>query len=683
MTTGGTPAAIHLRILVLEDVPSDAELVIRELRRAGITADWTRVETEESFRAELVRLDPEIVLADYSLPGWNGLAALAVVRRERPELPFIVVTGAIDEETAADCIKAGADDYVLKERLSRLPHAVRSAREAWAMRVARREAERELKLRNSALEAAADAIVITDSEGAIAWANPAFTEMTGYDLDEVRGQNPRVLRSGVQREAFYRQMWETIKAGGVWRGELYNRRKDGTLYVEEMAITPVKGDGGSITHFVAIKQDVTQRKKQDEVIQSLATRDVLTGLPNQAVLREDIEQIVAAGADTPSGTVLMLDVDRFALLNDALGHPAGDRLLVGLAERLSMVLPPGATLYRFGGDEFAVLLPRTPLAEAEAVAEALRASVDGMRFASEGIVFDVTASLGLAPVLPSRPAAATLSLADAALHLAKEAGRNRWVSCADDTAGRRAMDDLGRWAARVKDAIRDGRLQLLAQKIVSLATGKADHEEILVRLVDESGALIAPGAFLTAAERFGLMPSLDRWVVTRSIGLLTASPGRRLFVNLSGTSLGDRTLLAEIEALVVASALPAGALTFEITETAAIADIAGLQRWARRLKELGCGFALDDFGTGFSSFAYLQALPVDLVKIDGSFVRDLDTNPTNRALVGAMVAVAHALGKTVVAEMIERGPVADILRELGAEYGQGWFWGKPGLADQS
>ena len=683
MTTGGLPAAIHLRILVLEDVPSDAELVIRELRRAGITADWTRVETEESFRAELVRLDPEIVLADYSLPGWNGLAALAVVRRERPELPFIVVTGAIDEETAADCIKAGADDYVLKERLSRLPHAVRSARQAWAMRVARREAEGELKLRNSALEAAADAIVITDSEGAIAWANPAFTEMTGYDLDEVRGQNPRVLRSGVQREAFYRQMWETIKAGGVWRGELYNRRKDGTLYVEEMAITPVKGDGGSITHFVAIKQDVTQRKKQDEVIQSLATRDVLTGLPNQAVLREDIEQIVAAGAETPSGTVLMLDVDRFALLNDALGHPAGDRLLVGLAERLSMVLPPGATLYRFGGDEFAVLLPRTPLAEAEAVAEALRASVDGMRFASEGIVFDVTASLGLAPVLPSRPAAATLSLADAALHLAKEAGRNRWVSCIDDPAGRRAMDDLGRWAARVKDAIRDGRLQLLAQKIVSLATGKADHEEILVRLVDESGALIAPGAFLTAAERFGLMPSLDRWVVTRSIGLLTASPGRRLFVNLSGTSLGDRTLLAEIEALVVASALPAGALTFEITETAAIADIAGLQRWARRLKELGCGFALDDFGTGFSSFAYLQALPVDLVKIDGSFVRDLDTNPTNRALVGAMVAVAHALGKTVVAEMIERGPVADILRELGAEYGQGWFWGKPGLADQS
>lgn len=682
MTSGEIPLPLRLRVLVLEDVPFDAELVIRELSRAGITAEWTRVETEAAFRAELVRLDPEIVLADYSLPGWNGMAALAVVRQERPELPFIVVTGAIDEETAADCIKAGADDYVLKERLSRLPHAVRSARDAWAMRVARREAERELRLRNSALEAAADGIVITDSEGAIVWANPAFTEMTGYPLEEVRGQNPRVLRSGVQREAFYRQMWETIKGGGVWRGELYNRRKDGSLYVEEMAITPVRGDLGAVTHFIAIKQDLTHRKRQEEVIQSLATRDVLTGLPNQAVLREDIERTVEAGNEETPGTVIMLDVDRFALLNDALGHPAGDRLLVGLAERLSMALPASATLYRFGGDEFAVLLPQVPLPEAERVAEALRASVDGMRFTSEGVVFDVTASLGLAPVESSRSAASTLSLADAALHLAKEAGRNRWVTFADDTAGRSAMDDLGRWAARVKDAIRDGKLHLLAQKIVSFSTGKVDHEEILVRLVDEGGGLIAPGAFLTAAERFGLMPALDRWVVTRSIGLLAASPGRNLFVNLSGTSLGDRGLLAEIEALVVASALPPGALTFEITETAAIADIGGLQRWARRLKELGCGFALDDFGTGFSSFAYLQALPVDLVKIDGSFVRDLDTNPTNRALVAAMVAIAHALGKTVVAEMVEREAVADILRDLGAEYGQGWFWGKPGSAGQ-
>ena len=683
MSKPESSAPLPLRVLILEDVSTDAELVIRELRRAGVTADWVRVETEAAFRAELARPDLEVVLADYSLPGWNGMAALAVVREVRPELPFIVVTGSINEETAADCIKAGADDYVLKERLSRLPHAIRSARDAWATRLARGEAESELRLRNLALEAAANGIVITDTQGVVVWANPAFTEMTGYTLEEARGQHTRLLRSGVQREAFYRQMWETVMAGSVWRGELYNRRKDGSLYLEEMSITPVRRDGAAITHFVAIKQDVSQRKKQEELIQNLATRDLLTGLPNQAVLRADIERLVGSEGAAATGTLVMLDIDRFALLNDALGHPAGDRLIVGLAERLAMALPAGATLYRFGGDEFSALLPQTPLSEAEGVAETLRGSVDGMRFESEGVVFDVTASLGLAPVEASKSAAATLSLADMALQMAKKAGRNRCVSCSDIAVGLRTAGDLGRWAARVKDAIRDDRLRLLTQKIVDLGTGETEHEEVLVRLVSEEGELIPPGAFLGAAERFGLMPALDRWVVTRSIALLSASPNRRLFVNLSGTTLGDGALLSDIEKLVVESGLPAGALSFEITESAAIADISGLQRWARRLKELGCGFALDDFGTGFSSFSYLQALPVDILKIDGSFVKDLDTNPTNSALVSAMVAVAHALGKTVVAEMVEKSSVADILRDLGVEFGQGWLWARPEPAERS
>lgn len=674
---GSAAAGGPLRVLVLEDVPSDAELELRELRREGLVAEWTRVETERDFRAALEDFAPDVVLADFALPSWTGLDALRVVRAIRPELPFVIVTGSIDEETAADCIKAGADDYVLKERLARLPHAVRAARDVWASRLARRAAESELRLLQSALEAAADGVVITDVEGSIAWVNPAFTRITGYGLEESRGGNPRFLRSGVHPDAFYRQLWETILAGSPWRGELYNRRKDGSLYVEEMTITPVRAAGGAISHFVAIKQDVTAAKRQEEVIRDLATRDLLTGLPNQAVLRTDLEECVSGARGDGAGALVMIDVDRFSLLNSTAGHPAGDRLLSELAERLGVSAPPGSRLYRFASDEFAVLLRDADLARAEAAGEALRASVDGMRFRTDDFVFDVTASLGIVPIVPSRSSAATLALADAALHEAKQTGRNRCVAWAEDPGGRRQLDELGRWAARVRDALRQDRLRLLAQRIVSLATGETQHEEVLVRLVDETGGLVAPGAFLAAAESFGLMPALDRWVVTRAIRVLSASPGRRLFVNLSGTSLGDRALLAEFEALVAGSGLPPGALTFEITETAAIADVAGLQRWARRLKELGCRFALDDFGTGYSSFAYLQALPVDLVKIDGSFVRDLDENPTNRALFQAMASAAHALGRTVVAEMVERAPVAEILRDLGVEYGQGWLWGRP------
>ena len=403
MTTPVPPVAENLRILVLEDVPSDAELEIHELRRAGIEGEWRRVEAEAEFREALEAFAPEVVLADYSLPSWNGMEALKVVRALRPDLPFVIVTGSIDEETAADCIKSGADDYVLKERLARLPHAVNAARDVWATRLARRKAEEELRLSHSALEAAADGIVITGLDGAIVWANPAFTRMTGYELEEAIGRNPRILRSGVQREAFYRQMWETIAAGGVWRGELYNRRKNGTLYVEEMAITPVRDEQGAITHFVAIKQDVTHRKRQEEVIQRLATRDLLTGLPNQAVLRQEIERMLAGARDAglEPGHARPRPV---ASSNSALGHTAGDRLLVELCRaHLQQRSRRTAASTGSAGTSSPSFSTARRSPRRRRSQKALRSGIDGMRFASEGFVFDVTASLGAPRRTPGRP----------------------------------------------------------------------------------------------------------------------------------------------------------------------------------------------------------------------------------------------------------------------------------------
>jgi EAL domain-containing protein (putative c-di-GMP-specific phosphodiesterase class I) len=233
------------------------------------------------------------------------------------------------------------------------------------------------------------------------------------------------------------------------------------------------------------------------------------------------------------------------------------------------------------------------------------------------------------------------------------------------------------WATRVREALREDRLLLYIQPIVRLSDSVVQHYEVLLRLRDEAGQVVPPGAFLPSAERFGLMPAIDRQVVRQALALLREQPDLRLFVNLSGASLADELLLDEIEARVVAASLAPERLAFEITETVAMDSPTRARHWMRRLRQAGCHFALDDFGIGFSSFAYLQQLPADYVKIDGSFVRDLDSNATNRALVQAITAVAHALGKETIAEWVENESTATILRDLGVEHGQGYLWGRP------
>ena len=261
--------SVPLRVLILEDAPGDAELMVRELRRAGFAPEWQRVETEAEY---LSRLDSalDLILADYSLPQFDAMRALRSVKERVLDIPLIVVTGSISEEVAVECIKQGAADYLLKDRLTRLGTAVVQALEQRRLRKEKRKADELLKLQSTVLEAAANAIVIADRDGRIAWVNPAFTRLTGYTFQETWGQNPRFLKSGRQDETFYRNLWETIVSGQVWSGEVVNRRKDGSLYTEEMTITPVRDDRGAVSHFIAIKEDITERKRAEEEIGGLA-----------------------------------------------------------------------------------------------------------------------------------------------------------------------------------------------------------------------------------------------------------------------------------------------------------------------------------------------------------------------------------------------------------------------------
>lgn len=534
-----------------------------------------------------------------------------------------------------------------------------------------------IELQTAALEAAANAVVITDREGKIEWVNPAFTELTGYSKEEVVHLTPRILKSGVQSDFYYEQLWQTILTGNVWRGELYNARKDGTVYVEEQTITPVKGPDGAIHHFISIKQDVTARRRTEERIRYLALHDPLTDLPNRRALEASLERIIArARRGTPS-TLLLLDLDNFKVVNDSVGHPSGDRVLVDLARLLLADLRPGDEVARLGGDEFVILLEGIPLEVGRLTAERLRRLVDGHSFVVGEKSFDLGISIGVVPIDGRLDAAAVLSVADSALYAAKDRGRNR-VVVFDSSAWRKmAVSETSEWASKVKEGLRDGGLLLHYQPIFRIETGKAVHYEALVRLAGPDGQVVPPSRFLGAAEKFGLMPQLDRWVVGQVLAVLKARPELEIFVNLSGASLGHEELIGEIEELVRGSGVGPGRLAFEITETSAVSDLGAVTQWMRRLKDLGCRFALDDFGIGFSSFGYLQSLPADYVKIDGSFIRDLDANPSNRALVKAIDTVAHTLGKETIAESVESAASLALLRELGVEFAQGYALGRP------
>lgn len=535
----------------------------------------------------------------------------------------------------------------------------------------------QLELQRVALESAANAVVVTDRAGAIRWVNPAFTKLTGWTSQEVFGKTTRILKSGNHGDAFYREMWARVIAGDVWQGELYNRRKDGTLYLEEQTITPVRASSGEITHFVAIKLDITARKHHDEQIRYLAMHDALTDLPNRRLLAENLVRVVHQAHRGRPSALMIIDVDNFKVVNDSLGHAAGDHLLKQLRELIVGSLRPGDFVARFGGDEFAVLVEGSELDDAVAAAERLRENFEAFRFRFGEHQINVGASVGITPVKGDIDAETLMVQADSALYAAKEQGKNRVVVYHEGVDWSSRLIEAGQWAARIREALRSGGFELAYQPVVCLKTGRVDHYEALVRLRGEDGELIMPNQFLRAAERFGLMPQIDRWVIEAVTDLLSRREGFRVFVNLAAASLADEALLDFIAFRLHDLRIGVGRLAFEITEATAITDVAAAQNWIRRVKELGCLFALDDFGVGFSSLAYLRALAVDYVKIDRSFVADIHIDATSRALVQAVKTVALTLGKEVIAEGVECEEHAVVLRDIGVENGQGFLWGLP------
>lgn len=433
---------------------------------------------------------------------------------------------------------------------------------------------------------------------------------------------------------------------------------------------------------------MTQRlREHSERLAFLSDHDALTGLLNRHGFEVELERALRSMRRRGKRfAVALLDIDSLRVINDTQGHRAGDELLAVVAGRVSEAMPEIVCTARVGGDEFAVLFELTEDEGLESIAARLQGEMTTVRFDYGDERYGVQVSMGLVELSPDlQTASDALGIADAACYRAKEKGRGSfYIGSVARFSGEHVRGDM-KWVSRIQAALDEDRLRLYAQPIVPLTAGEKRglHFEVLVRMLDERGRILPPGEFLEAAERYNLVHRIDRWVVEHTLKWLEADPGladtvSSCSINLSGLSLGDEALITQVSAwLDREHSIPASALCFEVTETAAVQNLAQARVFIDHLRALGCRFALDDFGTGLSSFGYLKRLPVDLVKIDGIFVRDMVRDPADRAMVNAINDIAHQIGMKTVAEFVEDDETLELLRKIGVDFAQGYGIGRP------
>lgn len=538
------------------------------------------------------------------------------------------------------------------------------------------------------LSSIGDAVVTTDMEGNVGFMNPVAERLTGWGAVEATGMPVEaviVLMDEATRSALphpVTQCRATGETAGVSADAYLLQRDGGEIAIQDSAAPILDGDG-RLVGVVMVFRDVTESRGLARQMSWQLKHDALTGLVSRREFEHRLDDLVQdARATGARHTVFYMDLDNFKIVNDTCGHIAGDELLKQLSFILAEQMRKNDTLARLGGDEFGALLGHCPLDIARSIADKLLRTVGDFRFVWGGHAFDVGISIGIVEIDLDTPSATeVMSAADIACYRAKEEGRNRAHVYTGKIADIHEKQREVLLASDLREAIDAGRFVLFAQEIRSLRDKPGRYYEVLVRMLDKHGELMSPGAFIIPAERFGLMTLLDQWVIRQTLAAMAAAgPGAaevRLAVNLSGLSLQNPDLPRFIRQALEEYGVEPARLTFEITETAAIAQLSSGVRFMRELEATGCRFALDDFGSGMSSFAYLKALPVNVLKIDGAFVRDLLSDRADRAFVEAIQNVARTLGMETVAEYAETPELITALGEIGVDYAQGYGVAKP------
>lgn len=559
---------------------------------------------------------------------------------------------------------------LLSELVRNLAHGRRSLHQACDLR----------KL-IQAVEQSPVSVVITDKQGNIDYVNPRFTKVSGYNADEVKGKNPSLLKSNHVSAAVYKDLWQTISSGHIWQGELQNRSKHGRLFTEFATISPIFNTHGEISHYMAVKEDITERKAFEERLWQQTNFDPLTKLPNRALLHDRLDQAIArAHRESSKIALLLIDLDNFKTVNDSLGHEVGDEFLLHVAKRLQSLLREGDTLARIGGDEFALILSHAEtLYEMEESAEQiLHALIPALKIDDKELFVGASIGIALHPQ-DGTTSGNLLKNADAAMYRAKASGRGTYRFFTPEL--NHQLEQRLLLETRLRGARGRNELSVHYQPQTDCSEGIVVGCEALIRWHNPELGAIQPDHFIPLAEESGLIIEIGRWVLEEACKEArrwhdAGYPQLHVSVNLSMRQFHHRDLVAMVRNALNDSGLPPQALELEVTESILMKDVDHVAKTLRQLKTLGVRIALDDFGTGYSSLSYLKRFPFDALKIDRSFVRDVTTNPDDAALCEAIIAMGQRLKLKVIAEGVEDEDQYIYLCSRGADLLQGYYFGR-------
>ena len=668
-----------IQVLFIEDSEIDVELALRSLEQGGFDVSWECVEAEEELKRALSSHRPQAILSDFSMPGFDGMEALRLAKEMAPGVPFIFVSGTIGEERAIEAIRLGATDYVLKDNMRRLGTSLRRALSEASERERVRVSEEERARLVQVLEATSDYVGISEPTGKIIYMNAAGRKLTGAPESGDVGKSTIDVHPQWASERVEGEGRRAAERDGLWHGESALLGADGTEIPVSQVITAHKGPNGTIRFFSTIARDIRDRKAYEERLQYFANYDPLTGLPNRSLLGDRALQGIAhakrAGRPT---ALLVMDLDRFKLVNESYSHGAGDTLLRMVADRLRGAVREGDTVARLGADAFAVLA--TDLARPDDVSAVARKIREAMHapFWLEARDLHVTVSIG-ASIYPRDGEEFDILLrnADAAMHRVKAEGRNGFQFYA--AAMTRQATERVELENELRLALGKNELEIHYQPQVVLANGRIVGVEALMRWNHRGRGWISPGQFIPIAEDSDLIHPLGEFALAEGCRRIRAwndagFASLRLAVNVSAQQFRSAGFVEAVGRALRAAELEPACLELELTESVLVENREEAADILKRLKALGVQIAVDDFGTGYSSLSYLSRLPIDCLKIDRSFVSRVHEKGHDAAITQAVISLAHSLAVRVIAEGIETVDQLEFLRMHRCDQGQGYLF---------